>query len=235
MDEKELGASLRHFGGSPTRIPLQESIQQVVDACVNVFAVTGSGLMIADHQSPLRYAAASDGPRRHLEVIQLEVGNGPCIEAFIRDELVLSEDLASDPRWPEVAARVAPLGVRGMLGIPVHLSGLPVGSLDVYVDQPHLWSRAEQRALGSYADVIGSLTEAALTAHQAGELADQLNYALEHRVPIERGIGYLMARDGLEHSDAFNRLRRAARNSRRRIGDVADELLRTSRLPDEGG
>lgn len=233
VDANALAASLRRLSEDSTRLPLRHTIQEVVDACVQVFAVTGSGLMIADHQSVLRYAAATNGPGRQLEDIQLEVGDGPCVEAFVRDELVLSEDLATDSRWPDVAACVAPLGVHGMVGVPVHLSGLPVGSLDVYRDQPHIWDRAEQRALRSYADVIGSLTEAALTAHAAGELADQLNYALEHRVPIERGIGYLMARDGLDHASAFNRLRRAARNARRRIGDVAEELLRSGSLPDE--
>lgn len=233
MDADALATSLRRFGEESARRPLRDSIEQVVDGCVQVFAVTGCGLMIADDQSVLRYAVATDGPGQQLEEIQLESGNGPCVEAFVRDGVVVTEDLASDSRWPEVAARVGPLGIHGMLGVPVHLSGLPVGSLDVYMDKPHTWERAEQRALRSYAEVAGSLMEAAITAHQAGELADQLNYALEHRLPIERGIGYLMARDGLDHPDAFNRLRRSARNARRRIGDVAEELLRTGSLPDE--
>lgn len=235
MDADTLAASLRRFGDRAARLPLRDSIQQVIDACVQVFAVTGSGLMIADDQSVLRYAVATEGPAQHLEDVQLETGEGPCVEAFVRDDIVVTEDLATDSRWPEVAARVGPLGIHGMIGVPVYLSGLPVGSLDVYIDKPHTWDRAEQRALRSYADVVGSLLEAAITAHQAGELASQLNYALEHRVPIERGIGYLMARDGLDHADAFNRLRRSARNARRRIGDVAEELLRTGALPDEGG
>lgn len=234
MDANALATSLRRLGEEPARLPLRHSIQQVVDACVQVFAVTGCGLMIADDQSVLRYAVASDGPGRQLEDIQLESGTGPCVEAFVRDDLIVTEDLATESRWPEVAARVAPLGIHGMIGVPVHLSGLPVGSLDVYINKPHTWERAEQRALRSYADVVGSLMEAAITAHQAGELAHQLNYALEHRVPIERGIGYLMARDRLDHADAFNRLRRSARNARRRIGEVAEELLRTGSLPDEG-
>jgi AmiR/NasT family two-component response regulator len=42
-----------------------------------------------------------------------------------------------------------------------------------------------------------------------------------------------MARDGLDQTAAFDRLRRAARSSRRRIGHVADELLRSGRLPGE--
>jgi GAF domain-containing protein len=233
MDADALATSLRRLSEEPARLPLRHSIQQVVDACVQVFGVTGSGLMIADDQSVLRYAVATDGPGRVLEDAQLESGTGPCVEAFVRDAVVVTADLATDSRWPEIGARVGPLGVHGMLGVPTRLSGLPVGSLDVYVGRPHHWSLAEQRALRSYADVVGSLMEAALTAHHAGELAEQLNYALEHRVPIERGIGYLMARDGLDHADAFNALRRGARNSRRRIGDVAEELLRTGALPDE--
>jgi GAF domain-containing protein len=233
MDANALAASLRRLGDGSTRLPLRHSIQQVIEACVQVFGVTGCGLMIADDQSVLRYAAATDGPGQQLEDVQLATGNGPCVDAFVHDDLVVTDDLATDARWPEVAARVGPIGVHGMLGVPVHLSGIPVGSLDVYLGEPHIWDRAEQRALRSYADVVGSLTEAALTAHQAGELADQLNYALEHRVPIERGVGYLMARDGLDHADAFNRLRRAARNARRRIGEVAEELLRSGTLPDE--
>jgi GAF domain-containing protein len=233
MDANGLAASLRRLGTDARSLPLRESIQQAIDACVQVFAVTGCGLMIADAQSLLRYAAATDGPGKQLEDIQLETGVGPCVDAFVLDELIMTEDLATDARWPPVGERVGPLGVHGMLGVPVHLSGLPVGSLDVYVDVPHIWTRAEQRALRSYADVVGALTEAALTAHRAGELAEQLNYALEHRVPIERGIGYLMARDKLGHADAFNRLRRAARSSRQRIGDVAEELLASGTLPDE--
>jgi AmiR/NasT family two-component response regulator len=43
-----------------------------------------------------------------------------------------------------------------------------------------------------------------------------------------------MARDGLDPVTAFNRLRRAARSTQRKIGDVATELLSTGRLPAGG-
>ncbi len=74
---------------------------------------------------------------------------------------------------------------------------------------------------------------AAVSAEQSGELAAQLTHALQHRAPIERGVGYLMARDGIGQVEAFDRLRTAARRNRRRIGEVAAELLRTGRLPGE--
>ena len=77
------------------------------------------------------------------------------------------------------------------------------------------------------------MVQAAVTASRTGELADQLAYALEYRAPIERGIGYLMARDGVTQTEAFTRLRQASRSSRRKVGEVAADLLATGRLPGE--
>jgi hypothetical protein len=45
----------------------------------------------------------------------------------------------------------------------------------------------------------------------AGELAEQLQWALEHRVLIEQAKGVLMEREGLSPAAAFARLRSAAR------------------------
>ena len=68
----------------------------------------------------------------------------------------------------------------------------------------------------------------------ATALAGQLQYALDYRVVIERGVGYLMARDDVDAVTAFNRLRRAARNTQSKIGEVAIQLLETGRLPTDG-
>ncbi|HEU5269802.1 MAG TPA: GAF and ANTAR domain-containing protein [Jatrophihabitans sp.] len=233
VDAQTLAASLNRLQEQPEGHTLRGSLERVVDACVQLFSVTGSGLMVADAQSVLRYAVASDGPGRELEDIQLEAGQGPCVLAFVVDELVDSYDAGTDERWPAVADRIGSLGIHGLLGVPVHLSGIPVGSLDVYQDHPYHWDESEQRALARYGEVVEVMMETAVAADRAGELAEQLNYALDYRVPIERGVGYLMARDGVDHAEAFNRLRRAARSSRRKIGEVAEQLLQTGRLPEE--
>jgi GAF domain-containing protein len=235
VDASALAASLRRLQEQPEGHTLRGALRQVVDACVQLFSVTGSGLMIADAQSVLRYAVATDGPGMQLEDVQLEAGEGPCVLAFVLDELVETEDASADPRWPGVTGSIEALGVRGMLGVPVHLSGIPVGSLDVYLDVPHRWDESEIRALSRYAGVAEAMMETAVAADRAGELAEQLNYALDYRVPIERGVGYLMARDGVDHAEAFHRLRRTARSSRRKIGDVAEQLLQTGQLPGENG
>ena len=73
---------------------------------------------------------------------------------------------------------------------------------------------------------------AALQAHTAGELAKQLQYALDYRVVIERAVGYLMAKTSTDAVSAFNVLRDAARSRRTKIGVIAERVLESGGLVD---
>ena len=112
-----------------------------------------------------------------------------------------------------------------MAGIPVMLAGSPVGTLNVYQDEPTGWDESDIRALRAYGDLIAEVVRAALSAHDHSVLADQLRYALDYRVVIERAVGYLMGSQRLDAVTAFNVLRKQARDSQRRVADVAAEML----------
>jgi GAF domain-containing protein len=212
-------------------VDLLSALNEITDACVGLFRVAGSGIMLADDQNISRYVAASDGPGRILEIVESETGQGPCTEAFVTNRPVPVTDLTKEDRWPDLVAAVTPLEIRAVLGVPVRLGAVTVGTIDVYRARPHAWDEAEQEALARYADVVETTIATALSAHKAQELAGQLQYALDYRVVIERGVGYLMARDQVDEVTAFNRLRRAARSTQRRIGDIATQLLAQGRLP----
>ncbi len=230
LDPRALSASLRRLSTSGDQ-DLQEALDSVVTACADVFGVTGAGLMVADEQNTLRYVSASDGPGRILEKTQTDRGEGPCVDAYVHTRVIVTDDLARDARWPETRDALVEHGIGAVLGIPIRLGGVVVGSLDVYHDGPHEWHDAEIAALTRYGDVVQATLQTALTAHRAGELAEQLQYALDYRVIIERGVGYLMAAKGLDAVAAFDLLRRSARSSRRKIGDVAHDVLATGSLP----
>ena len=231
IDPQAMSSSLRRLRDAPEDQDVLVAVQGSVDACVDLFGVTGSGLMIADEQNALRYAVASDGRGAVLETVQTRTGEGPCVDTFVLGEVVSTEDLAAEERWPASTPTLVQHGVRSVLGIPVRLGGVTVGSLDVYLDVPHRWDDSERRALTRYGAVVEAILAAALAARSAGELAGQLQYALDYRVVIERGVGYLMATERVDAVTAFNRLRRASRGSRRKIGEVAEELLATGSLP----
>lgn len=233
VDPSALAASLRRLHQQHEGAVLEQSLRRVLDSCVELFGVSGSGLMLADEHSDLHYAVATDPASQRLETAELEAGEGPCVETFLRDEIVSCDDLMTDPRWPRLSERVADMGVGAVLGVPVRLGDVTVGSLDVYLTEPHAWDASEISALERFGRIADAMIAAAVGAEQAGELAAQLGYALEYRAPIERAIGYLMARDGIGQTAAFNMLRTAARSSRRKIGEVAAELLERGTLPTE--
>jgi AmiR/NasT family two-component response regulator len=52
-------------------------------------------------------------------------------------------------------------------------------------------------------------------------------------VVIERAIGFLMATHGVDAVTAFSRLRREARDRRRRVADLAAEILGGTTLPSQ--
>ncbi|WP_250037129.1 GAF and ANTAR domain-containing protein [Paractinoplanes maris] len=229
IDPQSLASSLRRLQ-TTQHTDISTAVEEAVRACAALFQVSGAGLMIADEMSNLHYIAASDGAGRILEHVQSETGTGPCVEAFVRNDVVAADDLGDDPRWPAITPTLTRHGIRAVLGCPLRLGGVPVGTLDVYLGEPHRWEEAERAALASYSDVIESALSTAMTAHQAGVLAGQLQYALDYRVVIERAVGYLMASHGVDAVTAFDVLRRASRDQRRKVAEVARELLDTGAI-----
>src|SRR5215211_6441890 len=114
-------------------------------------------------------------------------------------------------------------GIYAALSVPVELDGSPIGTLDIYSSAPWDWDDSEVAALQAYAGVV--------TTQVKGRLANQLEAALEHRWLIEQAKGMLMGRERLDAQAAFERLRRAARSSGRRVADVARDVTAGKPLP----
>ena len=102
---------------------LVTALNEVTEACVELFDVAGSGIMLADDQNILRYTAASDEPGRVLELLESDTGQGPCTEAFVTDRTVPVTDLTEQRQWPDLLAAVARLEIR--VGLERLLARLP--------------------------------------------------------------------------------------------------------------
>jgi AmiR/NasT family two-component response regulator len=86
-------------------------------------------------------------------------------------------------------------------------------------------------SLHVYAGVVASLVRAAVDAERNVQVIGQLEHALHHRVVIEQAKGILMEREQLDPAGAFDRLRKAARARRRRVSEVAAEVIAGDPLP----
>ena len=104
IDPDALASSLRRLASGPTGQQCCGGLRHATEACVDLFGVSGSGIMLADEQNIPRYVAASDGPGRLLEDSRKRDGQGPCTEAFVNNAVVASTDVTAEPRWPDLAA-----------------------------------------------------------------------------------------------------------------------------------
>jgi GAF domain-containing protein len=224
IDEEALQSSLQRLRQSAFDADVAGVMKRAVNSVYGVFGCKGAGTMFVTEAGQLSYVASSDETGRQLEEAQAAAGQGPCYDSYVYAHEIVSSDLRADDRWPDLPAHLIP-GVRAVAGIPVMLSGGPVGTLNVYRDQPTDWDSSDIQALRAYSDLIAEAIGAALAAQEHSVLADQLRYALDYRVVIERAVGYLMGAHGLDAVTAFNILRKRARDSRRRVADVAAEIL----------
>jgi len=206
-------------------LSLANAVQEVVNSARALFGVDGSGVMLADDAHILRYIAASDGHGRELEHVQERVGTGPCVEALIDDHVITTEDVTTDPRWTALHAELRETRVRAVLGVPIRISGAAVGSIDAYRASPGSWRSEEIDGMLAYASVVERLLLTAMRAHRHERTVQQLEHALEHRITIERAVGILMEREHLDAVAAFERLRTTARSSRRRVAEIAAEIV----------
>jgi GAF domain-containing protein len=207
-------------------------LPDVLGAICGVLGVTGAGLMLVDEQNGLRYVAATDAAAETLEQVQEQAGTGPCVESFVNDCEIAVDDVSTDVRWPSIIEPLLAAGVRAVLGVPTRLGGGPVGSLNIYGAGVRNWDDSDREAIRSFNAVIEAQISSAVALRHRGRVVDQLQYALSNRVTIERAIGMLMARHGLDAVAAFHRLRREARTTRRKAADVAREILEGRSGPD---
>jgi GAF domain-containing protein len=204
---------------------VEAGIARVIDSAAGVFPGSGVGLMlVAENGHSLVYVASSDDLARRLERAHENSGEGPCIDAFVLDACVKASDLHYEKRWPALRAELHDEPIRAVLGMPTRV-GAPVGTLNVYSERPRVWDASEIAALEAYNHLLEARLDVAVQAHRHGRVVDQLQTALDSRATIERAIGLMMGRDGVDGATAFNELRRIARSSRRRVRTVAEELL----------
>jgi GAF domain-containing protein len=221
----ELG-DLRYAAGS-----LDDALRRIVHATHKLFAVDGAGLMLIDPDQLLRNIAVSDRRVHDLEELQIEHGEGPCVEAFEDKTLIDTEDLSAETRWPNFSPAAVERGLRAVLGSPIPYNQHAIGVVVVFSAKVHPWSPEGELALVAFTDLAALTIANTMRSEERGELAEQLQRALDARVVIEQAKGALVARDGISPKDAFERMRRQARAERRRVVDVAAEVMATVRHP----
>jgi len=204
---------------------VEDGIREIVHTTHAMFDVDGAGLMLADADRHLRSVAASDDRFAHLEELQIEHDEGPCIDAFENKELVGAEDLTGDHRWPLFSEAAIQRKVRAVLASPLPYNQDAVGVVAVLSERSRPWSPANELALLAFTDLAALLIASIIQGEQQSEVAGQLQGALNSRQLIEQAKGILMGTRGVSARAAYEELRAKARSERRKLAEVCAEIV----------
>jgi GAF domain-containing protein len=205
---------------------VEEAMHQIVQTTHAIFSVDGAALMLADAEHHLRNAAVSDERVRHLEELQVQYQEGPCISAFEDKVLVGAQDLKTDSRWPSFSRAAVERGLRAVLASPIPYNQDAVGVVAVLSQEEHPWPAEAELALLAFTDLAALLIATMMMGEQQTELSQQLQSALNSRAVIEQAKGVLIGQQGLSAQGAYEQIRAQARAERRKIAVVSAELVR---------
>jgi len=200
-------------------------LQHLGDRTCELLSLDGVGVLLAD-DGDLDVATTNSELGEAAERLEVELGEGPCIESLRAGAVVPVPDLRrSVDRYPTFAPRALEAGIAAIHGVPLSGRGEMVGVLDLVHGEPRELTAADLAVAQMLADVAVSYIFSVRMHEQSSRLATQLQRALDTRVVIEQAKGMLAERHGEPLPAAFERLRRRARGTNASVRDVAAAVV----------
>lgn len=205
---------------------LESALDAITGSAVELGLCDTAGVVRRALDGTLDAVGAADGVAARLDGLQVELGQGPAIEALRRDrDLLLHSTSATDPRWPQWSAHARSAGIVAVVGIRLFAEDLTLGGLTLYSTR----ARSHTHQSLDKMRVVAAHASIAL-AHVHG--TENLWRAIEARHSIGRAQGILMERFAVTTETALEILRRYSQDRQMKIRDVAEHLIRTGSLPD---
>jgi GAF domain-containing protein len=206
-------------------------LENLTERVTGVLGLAGSGVTL-ETDGKLTFVTAVSDSIRELEVLQENLQQGPCIDAFHSGKPeAVSNALAERERWPDYAELAGRLGLGGVAGIPMTLESVSIGALDLYSWDEREWPEEDLGAAQALADLATVYLVNASKLQQQQQLAEQLQGALHSRVVIEQAKGIIAASEEISVDEAFQRIRAWARNHNQGLRAVAEEVVERGLRP----
>ncbi len=202
-------------------------VDRVCSAAVELLSLSGAGLSLMVEGDLRGTAGVSEPGVELVQELQLTLGQGPCVDAWISGEPVLEPDLAEPAvaRWPIFAEVAVKAGVRGVFALPLQIGAIGIGVLVLYRNRPGALS-AEELARGL---VLADVAAHAILEAQAGALTNGLDTALAKEPPhwaeVHQATGMVSAQLGVPLDDAFVLLRAHSFANNLSLRDVAGAVV----------
>jgi transcriptional regulator with GAF, ATPase, and Fis domain len=164
---------------------------------------------------------ATDEVARTVDRIQYETGEGPCLNSIAAHEVVQSNDLSTESRWPTFCRRaVGETEVRSMLCFRLYKRENTMGALNLFSTATEAFEDAQEAH--DFGAVFAAHAAVALAGAQEHANLDQ---ALKSREVIGQAMGILVGRQGVSMDEAFAMLRSGSQRLNIKLRDVAQQIV----------
>ncbi|MDQ2812934.1 MAG: GAF and ANTAR domain-containing protein [Actinomycetota bacterium] len=186
--------------------------------------VAGAGLTWEPGTRSASVDSSHDFARR-LDQLQYRLGEGPGLQAYHEQQVVLARTVAGWPRWPRFSAVALEEGVRTVLAVPLTAGGARLGTLSLYSQSADAFDGTATAQAELFAEHAAHVLACARELAESRSAARNLREALASRAPIEQAKGILMAREHCDPQQAFDLLREASQCSHVKLSDIARLLV----------
>ncbi|AZG46325.1 GAF and ANTAR domain-containing protein [Gordonia insulae] len=178
-----------------------------------------ASVLLIDKKKSFDTVAPTDPVMVTLDQLQKQTGQGPCVDAAWDQSVVHVDDIAADPRWPELSARtIAETPARSSLSFQLFNHRGAMGALNLFSD--------EIGAFDSESVEIGLVfaTHAAIAVFRTRQQSD-FQSALATRDVIGQAKGMIMERFKVDAVQSFEMLRQLSQESNTPLADVARRII----------
>ncbi|WBQ04753.1 GAF and ANTAR domain-containing protein [Kribbella sp. CA-293567] len=206
---------------------VEETVDAVVQFALQALNCTFAGIALYVRGSQPEVAAVTDPVVGDVFGLQISSETGPLITSLRERSTVLIRDTSEDTRWPEWAAKVAGLGVRSVLDVPLATGGgsrATVGVLGLYSPEPNAFGEDDE----AIAHILARHASVAVASARHEETMAQ---AVDARKLVGQAMGILMERFDVDGDRAFAILKRYSQDTNTKLRDVAQQLIDTRKLP----
>ncbi len=204
-------------------------LDEACQACASALLVDGVAMTLASATSLRTVIAASNADGRHLEHVQLTVGEGPCTDATGTNGRVSTADLR-DPRevrWPALVRQLGSTPVRAVTALPLTVGRSTIGSLDVHSRTPGGLDHLDPIAVDLVAQTL-TVTALAIRVSETEDLDAYLGGSAE----IHQATGMVAGAVGVPVDEALELLRAHAFVHDLLLVDIARDIVAGRRHPD---
>jgi GAF domain-containing protein len=216
INEHHLRAHLVTIGDTTS---VHDSVEHLVRLAAHTFDTPYAGVTLI-HEGGRRFETA--GPTssrvRAADELQNVLREGPCVDASAESHSVVSNDIASDERWPRWGSQAARLGFGSILSSALWTDERRIGALNIYGAPGRQFTPEEVETARVLAD------HAAVALHFAQRI-EGLHIALDSRTLIGQAQGILMATYGIDANRAFAVLKRHSQDQNVRLVRVAQAVV----------